>query len=202
MLYAITDSTLLANNLIDATEQALAGGCQWLQYRDKTSDQLKRTAEAQALRTLCTRYHAKLIINDDVALAAAVAADGVHLGQGDGSVQQARAQLGAQAIIGITCHDQLALAQQGLADGASYVAFGAFYPSKTKPNARPAPLTLLTEAALLGAPVIAIGGIDVSNCQAVIVAGATGIAVCHSLFAASDIEQQARQFCETMQTAR
>lgn len=198
MLYAITDSTLLANNLLSACEQALAGGCQWLQYRDKSQDSVKRETEARALKALCSQYQAKLIINDDVALAEAVGADGVHLGQGDGSVSMARKRLGERAIIGITCHDQLMLAQNGLAEGAGYVAFGAFFPSKTKPGALPAPLPLLSEAAQLGAPVIAIGGIDVSNCQAVVKAGATGIAVCHSLFAASDIKLQAQRFCEAM----
>lgn len=202
MLYAITDSTLLANNLLTACEQALAGGCQWLQYRDKSHDAVKRESEARALKALCNQYQAKLIINDDVDLAEAVGADGVHLGQGDGSVTEARKRLGERAIIGITCHDQLALAQKGLADGASYVAFGAFFPSKTKPGARPAPLSLLNDATQLGAPVIAIGGIDVSNCQAVVEAGAAGIAVCHSLFAASDIQLQAQRFCEAMALAK
>lgn len=198
MLYAITDSTLLADNLLSACEQALAGGCQWLQYRDKSQDATKRLREALALKALCAQYQAKLIINDDVALAEAVAADGVHLGQGDGSVSAARERLGERAIIGITCHDQIALAQRGLKEGASYIAFGAFFPSKTKPGAQPAPLSLLSEAAQLGAPVIAIGGINVSNCQAVVKAGATGIAVCHSLFAAEDIKLQAQRFCEAI----
>jgi thiamine-phosphate pyrophosphorylase len=204
MLYAITDSQLMAGEqLLIKSEAALKGGCAWLQYRDKSryknsnasSDKSRRLHEATALKKLCDTYKAKLIINDDLELALAVNAHGLHLGQGDGSLSAARLALGADAIIGSTCHDQLDLAIQALNEGASYVAFGRFFVSNTKPNARPAPLPLLGQAQNLGAPVIAIGGITKENCQKVIHAGATSIAVCHSLFACDDVETQARDFC-------
>ena len=208
MLYAITDSQLMAGEqLLIKSEAALKGGCGWLQYRnksrdksrnksrDKRDDKSRRLHEATALKKLCDAYKAKLIINDDLELALAVNAHGLHLGQGDGSLRAARQALGPAAIIGSTCHDQLDLATQALSEGASYVAFGRFFTSNTKPNARPAPLVLLGQAQNLGAPVIAIGGITKENCQQVIHAGATSIAVCHSLFACEDVETQARDFC-------
>ena len=196
MLYAITDSGLMPGpKLIEKSEAALKGGCRWLQYRDKSEDAAKRLTEAQKLKALCDQYDAKLLINDDLELALAVDAHGLHLGQEDGSLSKAREALGENAILGITCHDQLHLARQGLGYGASYIAFGRFFPSKTKPNAKAAPLTLLAQAKALGVPVIAIGGITLENASQIFDAGASAIAVCHSLFACDDVEQRARDFC-------
>ncbi len=199
MLYAITDDALMPGPLlISQSEAALKGGCQWLQYRNKSTNHTQRLNDAQQLYQLCERYGAKLIINDDVALALQVNAHGVHLGQGDGSVRQARAQLGNESIIGVTCHDQLQLAQQAISEGASYIAFGRFFPSQTKPNAKAAPLSLLQEAQALNVPVTAIGGITLANAAEVMAAGAGTIAVCHSLFACDDIESRARDFCRVI----
>lgn len=196
MLYAITDDTLMPGALLTSkSEAALKGGCQWLQYRNKSANQEQRLTDAKKLRQLCEYYNAKLIINDDVALAQQIGAHGVHLGQGDGSVRQARALLGKNSIIGVTCHDQLPLAEQAIADGASYVAFGRFFPSQTKPNAKAAPLTLLTQAQALNIPITAIGGITLNNAASVMDAGASAIAVCHSLFACDDVEARAKDFC-------
>ncbi len=197
MLYAITDSLLLPGaKLFSAVEQALLGGCRWVQYRDKSADAPKRLAEAQQLLHLCGQYNAKLIINDDVQLAAQIGAHGVHLGQGDGDPRAARALLGAHAIIGVTCHDSLGLAEQAIADSANYIAFGRFFPSSTKPEARPAPISLLQQARtqfpVTG--IAAIGGITADNAAQIISAGANLIAVCHSLFAADNIQAQARLF--------
>lgn len=199
-LYGITDSELLPNDetLLDSVQKALEGGMRILQYRDKSSDTTRRLRQAKALVALCHQHNAVLLINDDVELAKLSGADGVHLGQGDGSPSQARAALGAQAIIGVTCHDQLELAQEAAAQGADYVAVGAFFPSKTKPNAKPAPLELLhTAQQEINAPVVAIGGITVDNAHQVIDAGAQMIAVVHALFAAADITAQARAFNQT-----
>lgn len=198
MLYAITDDHLMPGSLLlNKSEAALKGGCHWLQYRSKDAglSLQARVAAASQLKLLCRRYGAKLIINDDIELAQTINADGVHLGQDDGSVTQARMQLGPNSIIGVTCHDQLALAHRAIAEGASYVAFGRFYPSKTKPNAQAAPLSLLNQARQLGVPVTAIGGITLANAGFVIEAGASAIAVCHSLFACDDVETRARDFC-------
>lgn len=196
MLYAITDSHLLpGEKLFTAVEAALRAGCRWLQYRDKSGDAAKRLDEAGQLLRLCNQYQAKLIINDDVQLAAHIGAQGVHLGQGDGDPRAARQLLGERAIIGITCHDSLALAQQALADSANYLAFGRFFASSTKPQARPAPLNLLQQARAQfpHTDIVAIGGIEAHNAPQVLQAGANLIAVCHSLFAADDVYTQAKR---------
>lgn len=197
-LYAITDGHLMPGDLLIAgVTAALQGGCQWIQYRDKSTDNTQRLRNAEQLLRCCNQYNAKLLINDDVALAKKVGAHGVHLGQTDGSPLAARELLGDDAIIGVTCHASLALAQQAINDSANYVAFGRFFTSQTKPDAPPAPLSLLTEARnILGTiPIVAIGGITLQNAQAVRTAGANILAVSHSLFAAADITQQAQAFC-------
>jgi thiamine-phosphate pyrophosphorylase len=196
-LYAITDSQLLpGDSLFTAVNAALKGGCKWVQYRDKSADQPRRFAEAKTLLGLCLQHQAQLLINDDVSLAQEIGAHGVHLGQGDTNPVAARIILGSHAIIGVTCHDSLVLAQQAIKDSANYIAFGRFFSSNTKPDARPAPLSLLTEARAKfpNTTIAAIGGITLENAHNVLTAGADLIAVCHSLFAADDIEEQTKLF--------
>lgn len=197
-LYAITDSELLAGGkLLPYVEAALAGGARLLQYRDKSTDEARRLREAEALRTLCEHHGATLIINDDAELAARLSV-GLHLGQEDGSLAAARALLGRQAIIGGTCHAQLALAEQAAREGASYVAFGRFFNSRTKPGAPAATLDLLeTAKARVALPIVAIGGVDLHNAAPLIERGASMIAVIHALFAAdsaTEVERRARAF--------
>lgn len=197
-LYAITDSTLLAEGrLLPYVEAALRGGVRVLQYRDKSTDTARRLAEASALRDLCARYQAALIINDDLALAAELGV-GLHLGQTDGSLAKARAVLGPQAIIGATCHARLELAEQAQAEGASYLAFGRFFNSQTKPGAPAATPELLAEArARFALPLVAIGGVTRDNGAQLIAQGADLLAVVHALFAAetaTEVEQRARAF--------
>ncbi len=197
-LYAITDSELLAGGkLLPYVEAALAGGARLLQYRDKSTDEARRLREAEALRTLCESYGATLIINDDAELAARLGV-GLHLGQEDGSLAAARALLGRQAVIGGTCHAQLALAEQAAREGASYVAFGRFFNSLTKPGAPAATLDLLeTAKARVALPIVAIGGVDLHNAAPLIERGASMIAVIHALFAAdsaAEVERRARAF--------
>lgn len=196
-LYAITDSQLLPNEqLFIGVEAALKGGCKFVQYRDKSNDSEKRLFEASTLLTLCNQHNAKLIINDDVQLALNINAQGVHLGQGDGDVHAARALLGTDKIIGVTCHDSLALAEKAINEGASYIAFGRFFSSNTKPDARPAPLSLLQQARdrFPHIMIAAIGGITLENARDIKTAGADLMAVCNSLFAANDIEAQTKLF--------
>lgn len=184
--------------LFSGVKAALKGGCKFVQYRDKSQNAERRLSDAQELLHLCARYNAKLIINDDVQLAHQINAHGVHLGQGDGDVKAARLLLGDKASIGVTCHDSLELAEKAIADGASYIAFGRFFSSNTKPDARPASLSLLTQARekFPNTMIVAIGGITTENAQQVLTAGANLIAVCHSLFAADDIEAQAKLFID------
>jgi thiamine-phosphate pyrophosphorylase len=169
-----------------------------VQYRDKSDDHARRLFEAKNLLALCSQYQAQLLINDDVSLAQEVGAHGVHLGQGDTNPIAARIILGSRAIIGVTCHDSLELAQQAIKDSANYIAFGRFFSSNTKPDARPAPLSLLTEARVQfpNTLIAAIGGITTENAKSVLAAGADLIAVCHSLFVADNITAQTRKFIE------
>lgn len=196
-LYAITDSALLAEGrLLPYCEAALRGGAKILQYRDKSSDSTRRLSEARALQELCSRYDARLIINDDLALAAEIGAD-LHLGQTDGNLLSARQQLGADAIIGSTCHAQLELAEQAVAQQADYIAFGRFYDSQTKPGSVLATTELLQHAQQLNRPIVAIGGITLDNSPLLIKHGAAMLAVIHGLFAAdsaAEVEQRARAF--------
>lgn len=193
-LYAITDSNLLAGRLLPAVAAALAGGARIVQYRDKSGDAAKQLTEATALLILCRQHQALLLINDDIELALAVGADGVHLGRGDGSLRAARERMGPAAIIGATCHGSLAFAEDAAQAGASYVAFGAIYPSPTKPTAASASLATLSAAHRFGLPVVAIGGISVDNAAPVIAAGADCVAVISDLWTATDITAQARRF--------
>ena len=198
-LYAITDSQLLpGDKLFYAVADALKGGCKLVQYRDKSSDHARRVFEAKSLLNLCNQHQAQLLINDDVELAQEVSAQGVHLGQGDTNPVAARLILGSSAIIGVTCHDSLDLAQQAIKDSANYIAFGRFFPSNTKPDARPAPISLISEArAQFGKiPIAVIGGITLDNGKQLLDAGADMLAVCHSLFSADDISAQAKKFIE------
>ncbi|WP_415753479.1 thiamine phosphate synthase [Pseudomonas leptonychotis] len=196
-LYAITDSQLLAGKLLPYVEAALKGGAKLLQYRDKSTDDARRLREAEALRELCNRYGAALIINDDAELAARLGV-GLHLGQTDGSLSVARALLGRKAIIGGTCHAQLELAEAAAKEGVSYVAFGRFFNSTTKPGAPAANAELLDAAkARINLPIVAIGGVTLDNAPALIAHGASMVAVIHGLFgadSAAEVERRARAF--------
>ncbi|MFP4079628.1 MAG: thiamine phosphate synthase [Ectothiorhodospira sp.] len=179
--------------LVHRVEQALDGGARILQYRDKSGDASQRLETARALKALCTAHGALFLVNDDVELAATVAADGVHLGREDAGLEEARARLGPDALIGISCYDRLDQAEDAAARGADYVAFGAVFPSATKPGAVHAPLALIREArARLDLPIAAIGGITPDNAGEVIRAGAHMVAVIQGVFAAPDIRNAAR----------
>lgn len=192
-LYAITDETLTGpENFARQVELALKGEARIIQYRDKSTDAGRRLQQASTLKSLCDQYSALLIINDDIELAARVQADGVHLGEADHSITQARTRLGEAAIIGQSCYNQLDLALQAQAKGADYVAFGAFFSSATKPHARHASIELLSQAKTrLTIPVCTIGGIDENNAASLIDAGADMVAVINGLFAQPDIRKSA-----------
>lgn len=203
-LYAITDSRCLSGTSLEQeVEDALQGGCTLVQYRDKSSDHAKRRQQAQALLKLCHSVGACLLINDDWRLAADIGAHGVHLGQQDEQLEIARRELGSQAIIGITCHDQLSLAVEAQQQGADYVAFGAFYPSSSKPNARPAPLPLLKQAQQsLQLPVVAIGGITLQRAPELWQQGADWLAVINDIFARQNITEHCRSYLACRQPLR
>ena len=198
-VYAIYDRTTLADDALDRVDAILDAGTPWLQYRDKR-DTAPDHALVKALRERTRAAGAALIVNDDWRLARDIGADGVHLGQSDGSVAQARMALGPQAIIGVSCSDRIQRARDGIAAGASYISFGRFFDSRTKPDAPPAALAVLGEARALGMPVVAIGGIDTHNAADVIAAGADLVAVSGALFHAPDSGEAARQLAALFET--
>ena len=199
-LYAVTPDCADGSRLLADVEGALTGGCRIVQYRDKTSTKPEQLRRAKALRDLTLHFSATLLINDDLALAALVGADGVHLGQDDGNLIAARAILGPDKILGASCYADFALAATANAAGADYVAFGAVYPSPTKPHAVRAPLALFArcraELGELGVASCAIGGITLTNAPTLVDAGADLIAVISDLFAAPDIGARAAQFSQ------
>lgn len=194
-IYAITDDQLLpGTRLLEASRAALENGVALLQYRSKSKDEARRLQEAEALAALCRDFETPLLINDDVELAARVGAAGVHLGKQDASLASARERLGADAIIGVTCHGSIEDALRAEREGADYVAFGRFFPSQTKPGAVAADLGVLTAARRqLRLPLVAIGGINAQNGASVIEAGADMLAVIHSLFGHPDVALKARE---------
>jgi len=195
-LYAITDSALAGDHeLVEQVRAAIAGGARLIQYRDKSDDDHRRRQQATALLDLCNAAQLPLIINDDVELAAAIGAHGVHLGKDDPALASARERLGPSAIIGVSCYDQYPLAEAARQAGADYVAFGSFHPSDTKPDAVRADPALLRRARReLGLPTVAIGGISPENGRALIDAGADMLAVIRGLFAQTDIRTAAQAY--------
>lgn len=193
-LYGITDPHLLPGDMLFiGVESALRGGCRIIQYRDKLNLSEVCLENAKQLKALCDQYKACFIINDDLDLALACNADGLHIGKSDATLRSARDSLGNDKIIGITCHSDLNYAREGIHSGASYCAFGRFFDSKTKPGAPPCDMATLKQALSFDSPVVAIGGIDVDNISRFRDTPPHNIAVINSLFAADDIEQSARK---------
>lgn len=195
-LYAITDPLLIPDDrLTIMVEQAILGGARMIQYRDKSHDTARRLAQATVLDELCQRHAVPLIINDDVELAAQIGAAGVHVGKDDPSFATARARLGGNAIIGVSCYDRLDLALEAARAGADYVAFGAFFPSPTKPTEIRASIALLRNArAALNLSIVAIGGITPDNAPLLLDAGADALAVVSGVFGQPDIQAAARRY--------
>jgi len=194
-VYAITDPDLLrGDQLLARCRDALSGGVSILQYRNKLADESTRQYELEALRRLCQEWKVPLLVNDDVALCQSVGADGVHLGQSDTTIAEARERLGPQAIIGASCHASVAHAQHAREQGASYVAVGRFFPSQTKPTAPPATLeNLAAIRAAVDLPIVAIGGVNADNGASLISAGADMLAVIHYLFSTPAVAERARR---------
>jgi len=203
-LYAITDAHLIPpGELINRVAAAIRGGAAVIQYRDKSSSHDDRRQQAAALALLCHDRAIPLIINDDVELAAAVGASGVHLGKSDSSVKSARTALGTSAIIGVSCYNALERAVEAVNEGADYVAFGRFFPSQSKPDAVTADPELLGQARqCLQVPIVAIGGITPENGQTLVTAGAHMLAAIHGVFGQADTEAAARQYARLFTKCR
>lgn len=188
-VYAITDSALQPSaQLPDRVEQALKGGARIIQYRDKSTDAARRLAEARALCALCRRHGAVFIVNDDVELAAAVGADGVHLGRDDAQPAEARRHLGDAALIGVSCYDDLNRAGRMAALDVDYLAFGSLFPSSTKRDAPRVSLEIVVAARrrFPDLPLVGIGGVNANNAPRAVSAGLDALAVIRAVFAAPD----------------
>lgn len=190
-LYAITPDSADTGALARKVEQALKAGVAMLQYRNKMISKDKRLLQAKELAPLARGYGVPFIVNDDVEIALVVGANGVHIGKDDGDLALARSKL-AGKILGVSCYDDLAKAKAAVRAGADYVAFGAVFPSPTKPDAVRAPLSLFQND--LGVPLCAIGGVTLENAPALIAAGADLLAVISDLFDAPDIGERASQY--------
>ena len=204
-LYAVTPDLADTADLVKRVEAALDGGARAVQYRNKAADAALARAQATALARLLAVRDGLFIVNDDAALAAATDADGVHLGDDDGDVDRARAVVGPERIIGVSCYDRFERARAAVAAGADYIAFGSFYPSSVKPNARRAGVSLLARAKSLGVPVVAIGGITANNARALFDAGADAVAVISDLFGhdeTGEVERAARALDAVFRASR
>lgn len=178
-------------------ERALAAGARRhgdlvtaFQFRVKGVDQHEAARLAAPLQAICAAHDVAFIVNDSVALAKRIKADGVHLGQDDGSPKDARTELGREAQIGVTCHASRHMAMEAGEAGADYVAFGAFFPSSTKDKGdaeRPEPELLQWWSQIFEIPCVAIGGITPDNCQPLIAAGADFLAVSHAVWGGDEV---------------
>ena len=190
--YAVTPDVADTAGLVYRVTAALDGGAAVVQYRNKAADDALRLRQAEALAPLCAARGTLFIVNDDASIAAAVDADGVHLGKDDADVAAARACVGPERLIGVSCYADLARAHAAIRAGADYVAFGSFFASTTKPGACRAERALLVHGRALGVPVVAIGGITSANAPALIDAGASAVAVIADVFAHDDAAAIAR----------
>jgi thiamine-phosphate pyrophosphorylase len=195
-LYAITPDSADTDSLARKVEQALKAGVTMLQYRNKIISKDKRLLQAKELAPLARGYGVPFIVNDDVEIALAVGANGVHLGKEDGDLALARSKLPGK-IIGASCYNNLELARNAVRTGANYVAFGSVFPSPTKPAAVRAPLSLFENN--LGVPLCAIGGVTLENAPQAIAAGASLLAVISDLFDAPDIAARASLYRKLFQ---
>ena len=196
-LYAITPDMADLNTLIHKTQLVIESGAFMVQYRSKIHDRDVKMQQCAAILRLCREYDVACIVNDDVEMCRILDADGVHLGENDDNIAEVKHILGEDSIIGSSCYDQLNRAKQAQKEGASYVAFGAMFPTPTKPNAPRATLELLREAkSEIQIPIVAIGGITMNNAHDVIETGIDAIAVITSLYESNSIKETAETFSQ------
>ena len=198
-LYLISPQQV-GGNFPDRLKAALEPGiASAFQLRVKDVDEHELARLAEPLQRICADADVAFIVNDSVSLAKRLGADGVHLGQGDGDIRAAREILGPQAQIGRTCHDSRHLAMEAGEAGADYVAFGAFYPTTTKPSEyRPNPSILSWWSSLFEIPCVAIGGITPANARPLVEAGADFLAVCQAVWGADDVAAAVNAFAEPL----
>ena len=191
-LYAVTPDERDTARLAAMVGAAIDGGATAVQYRNKEATHAVRREQARALARLCRQRGALFIVNDDATLASEVDADGVHIGEDDAAMAQARLQVKEGRIVGVSCYDDLSRAHALAGEGADYIAFGSFFPSRVKPDARRADLSLVRAAKSLGVPVVGIGGITSENAPVLVDAGIDAVAVISDVFAHDDLEDITR----------
>ncbi|HEX5127943.1 MAG TPA: thiamine phosphate synthase [Rhodocyclaceae bacterium] len=194
-LYLVTPDWDDTVRLLEVTRAAIAGGAVCVQYRHKTASSALRHTQAVQLAELCRQHQTAFIVNDNIELALEVGADGVHIGHEDGDVVSLRARFDRSMLIGVSCYNEFERAQSAIAAGASYVAFGAMYPSTTKPHAVAASLDLIGRAKReLDAIVACIGGITADNAELLVEAGADLLAVITDIYDSADPQMRAAQY--------
>jgi thiamine-phosphate pyrophosphorylase len=194
-LYIVTPDWDDSRKLHEVTEMALRGGAALVQYRHKTAGATLRREQAESLLALCRRYQRPFIVNDHVELCLALDADGVHVGGTDAAVAEVRAALGPDKLLGASCYGDLQLARAAQQAGASYVAFGGFYPSRVKKYPVTTTLDIVPRSkAEVGLPSVVIGGMTPENAAPLVAAGADMVAAISSVYLAPDPEQAARTF--------
>ena len=200
-LYPIADAQRISTNkIVNAVSEVLSAGVNIIQYRDKTNVKNVRKKIAYELKLLTTKHDAILIINDDISLAKKIDADGVHIGKDDCTIAEAKRKLGANKIIGVSCYNKFENAKQAQKMGASYVAFGSFFNSPTKPKAPKANIELITLAKKeLTIPVCAIGGINKDNMRPLITAGADMLALISAIFSNASPKQVIAEYILLLQ---
>ncbi|WP_334189932.1 thiamine phosphate synthase [Noviherbaspirillum sp.] len=193
-LYIVTPDWDDTRKLLEVTEAALKGGAALVQYRHKTADAALRREQAAALLALCRRYGKPLIINDHVELAVELDADGIHVGGTDRSVAEVRAAVGPDKIVGASCYGSIELARAAAQAGASYIAFGGFYPSRVKKYEVTTSPDIVAQAVReIDLPNVVIGGMTVENAAPLVARGADMVAVISSVYLAQDPEAAARE---------
>jgi thiamine-phosphate pyrophosphorylase len=195
-LYVITDKKLIKRaGFIETVEKSIKGGARIVQLREKDTPQNEILNLGRELLKLTRRYDVPLIINDSPELAKEIGADGVHLGGGDTSIKNARAILGDEIIIGVSCYNQIERGLNAVQNGADYVVFGTPYYTPTKPEREPTSIEVLKEAVYVISqiPIFAIGGITKENASEILGTGVDGIAVITSVFGSPDPENAARE---------
>jgi len=195
-LYVITDKKLIKRaGFIETVEKSIKGGARIVQLREKDTPQNEILNLGRELLKLTRRYDVPLIINDSPELAKEIGADGVHLGSDDTSIKNARAILGDEVIIGVSCYNQIERGLNAVQNGADYVAFGTPYYTPTKPEREPTSIEVLKEAVYVISqiPIFAIGGITKENASEILGTGVDGIAVITSVFGSPDPELAARE---------
>jgi thiamine-phosphate pyrophosphorylase len=196
-LYLITPDWDNTQQLLEASELALRGGATLLQYRHKTADASLRREQAECLQALCRTYQCPFIVNDYLDLCLALDADGIHVGGTDMSVAEVRAVVGPQKIVGASCYGSMELAHAAHRAGASYVAFGGFYPSRVKKYEVTTQPSIVAESkAEIPLPVVVIGGMTRENAMPLVAQGADMVAAISSVYQAGNPQSAARGFAD------